>query len=207
MIKKWSITALEHTFCSFAANLKRSIQKVFPSQHRFLDPSYTIAPKGATLSCKGAFSYITSTTHNLNLPKLCRYNLIGGPLPHCKANEYMTSALYNASEAGHKVPYISESRTLIGRYPLGTLCQVPCDSKEWNISNAQYLNRLVGNNSIIQILARPARVCVSVVCLLSRSEPYFCEGDMEVEHAWGRWCFARKIINWPLWTMFWNTFL
>ena len=28
-------------------------------------------------------------------------------------------------------------------------------SKECIISNAQYLNRLVGNNSIIQILARP----------------------------------------------------
>ena len=52
VIKKWSKTALEHTFCSFAANLKRSVQKVFPSQHRFLDPSYTIAPKGATLPCR-----------------------------------------------------------------------------------------------------------------------------------------------------------
>ena len=50
--------------------------------------------------------------------------------------------------------------------------------------------------------------CLSVrvrVCRPSRLEPHFCEGEMEVEHAWGYRCFAGKYLNWSLWILFLNT--
>ena len=76
------------------------------------------------------------------------------------------------------------------------------------IAQLHFQTKLIARMAIVQGGSKnrcSSHVCLSSVCLL-RSKPHFCEGEMEVEHAWGYRCFAGKCQNWPLWTCFGTPF-